>query len=289
MKLSPQRSRVYTSEQQLGCLNVSRRVMASDSDSIHQVMELFLLWLKRDLSLRYASSILGLIWLLLQPLTTIAIFTLVFHVFFHVQWSEGDGSTSNYVLNLFVGLSLYNFLAEVLQRSPTLITSHAYLVTKVRFPLLLLGAVSVGSATLQLTTALLLLMPFVLAQAWSWQTFLLPLMLMPLVVTALGLAWWLSALGIYLRDLVSAMPLLTNLLMFLSPVMYPAKMVPPSLAWLFGLNPLAWAIEATRSLLLHGHPPLAGPWCIQIAFSLVWASMGLAFFQRVRSGFVDVL
>lgn len=254
-----------------------------------KIFELFLQWLKRDLSLRYSTSVLGPLWLLIQPLIYISVFTLVFHGFFKLRWPEGDGSALDYGLKVFVGLMLYNFISEILHRSPTLITSHAFLVTKVRFPLLLLGAVTVSSTLLQLLIALLLVTPFILAKGSVWPGVILPLALLPLAITAVGLSWFLSALGVYLRDLVSIMPVLTSLIMFLSPVFYPSKIVPESTSWLIHLNPLAWAIEMSRSLLLQGYPPSLEQWLIQILDSLALAWLGFLFFNRVSGGFSDVI
>ena len=255
-----------------------------------KIFELFLQWLKRDISLRYSTSVLGPLWLLLQPLIYILVFTLVFYGFFKIRWPEGDGSALDYGLKVFIGLMLYNFISEILHRSPTLITSHAFLVTKVRFPLPLLGAVTVGSTLLQLLIAILIIIPFIIAKSSVWpEVMLMPLVLLPLAITAVGLSWFLSALGVYLRDLVSIMPVLTSLMMFLSPVFYPSGVVPESTSWLIHLNPLAWAIDMSRSLLLQGHLPSVEQWLIQILGALAIAWLGLLFFNRVSGGFSDVI
>lgn len=258
-------------------------------------LELYGRWLRRDLSQRYAGSALGPLWLLLQPLSFIVVITLVFNGFFQTKWPGGDGSALDYGLKVFVGLAVHNFLAEALTRTPNSILSHAYLVTKVRFPLLLLPAVACGVALVQLLLTFVVVM--VAAFAWgglslgqvlqSWWA--LPLALAPSVLLVFGLGWFLAGLGTYLRDVSNLMPAVSGLLMFLMPVFYPAEMVPPALAWLVDFNPLAWAIESARGILFQGVLPDLGPALAHTVGSACCAGAGWWFFNRVRSGFADVL
>lgn len=256
---------------------------------MRQNFELYGQWLRRDLSLRYAGSVLGPLWLIVQPLLYIAVFTLVFYKFFSMRWPTGDGSALDYGLKVFVGLSLYTFFADVLQRSSVVLASHAYLVTKVRFPLPLLSCVAVGSAAIQLVVSLLLVVPFSLARGASWELLLLPVLLLPLLLLAIGAGWLLSSLGVFLRDIGNLMPSLTSFLMFLTPIFYPAELVPSSLRWIVQLNPLAWTVEAARHLLLLTQVPSWQGWSAHTMVAMVFLAASWWFFKRVQPGFADVL
>jgi lipopolysaccharide transport system permease protein len=261
-------------------------------------LELYGQWVRREISQRFAGSVLGPLWLLLQPLSFIAVITLIFYGVFRTRWPGGDGSALDYALQVFVGLSVHGWCAEVLSRSPGSITAHPYLVTKVRFPLALLPAVVHGVALAQclLSLALVALVAAVASAAGalqatpSWAALpLLPLVLLPSVLLLAGLGWLLAALGPYWRDLGNLMPAVSSLLMFLMPVFYPASMVPEGLTFLLTYNPLAYTIEGLRGLLLSGTPPDVWAGAAHLAAAAAVAGIGAWFFRRVRSGFADVL
>lgn len=257
-------------------------------------MELYGQWLRRDLSQRFAGSWAGWLWLLLQPLSFIAVITLVFNGFFKTKWPGGDGSALNYGLQVFVGLALHTAVAEVLNRAPSVILAHPYLVTKVRFPLAMLPIVTLGVALVQLALSLLVAMCAALfsgvispVDAVNWWA--LPGLMLPAVMLMAGFAWGLAAFGTYLRDLGNLMPAVSSLLMFLMPVFYPASVVPDSMGWFIEANPLAFSIEALRQLIFSGVLPSPGLWAAHGALGLAFMCIGWWCFGRVRGGFADVL
>ena len=253
------------------------------------MLYLYRQWLQRELHMRFRSSALGLGWLVLQPLAQIVLFTLVFYQFFQVRWPQGDGSVGEYGLQVFIGLSLFTFVAEVINRSPASVSGFPYLITKVRFPLLLLPAVVVGAGLVQLALSLAVALVFALWRAVYWQALLLPLALLPLLLYAQALAWLLGAAGVYLRDIGHAAPSVSTLLMFLSPVFYPASMIPAGMQWLIVFNPLAWTLEAVRGLLMHGLQPHWAQWGGHLLAALALLALGRWFFTRIQAGFADVL
>ena len=262
---------------------------------------LFVQWLKRDLAGRYRGSLLGMLWPLAQPVAQIAVFTLIFHGFMQVRWPVGSavdagtgtqalGGAWAYALNVFAGLAVFNFFAEVLGRAPVAVLAQPNLVTKVRFPLLLLPAVTVGAALVHVGVgAALLLGAALLTGTLTLQVAWLPLWLVPVLLYGASLALLLASLGVYVRDIGQMMAALTSLLMFLTPIFYPLAAVPPSLRGLFELNPVAWAADSLRGLLLEGRALDLSSWAVHLAVSAVAALAATWIFRRLEGGFADVL
>jgi lipopolysaccharide transport system permease protein len=254
--------------------------------------QLFLKLLRRDFAERYRGSYLGVLWSLLLPLLSLLVFTLFFGVIFKMRWAgRGDGSLSDLALILFVGMALYNFLAECLSRAPGLILAHQNYVKNVIFPLEMLPAVMVASALLTLIATLLvvLLLQTMVGTGLSWTVLLLPITVLPLVLFVLGLSWFLASLGVYIRDIQQLIVPLVQLMMFLSPVFYPVAALPESIRPWLQLNPLALVIEQTRGIVLFGQPPDWTPYGLCLLATLLIALLGAWWFSRTRTGFADVL
>jgi lipopolysaccharide transport system permease protein len=267
---------------------------------------LFVQWLKRDLAGRFRGSWLGMLWPVVQPVTQIAVFTLIFHGFMQVQWPLGGGSDPGstgggginaavggvwtYALNVFAGLAVFNFFGEVLGRAPTAVLSQPNLVTKVRFPLLLLPAVTVGAALVHVGVgAALLLGAALVTGTLTQQVLWLPLWLAPVLLYGASSALILASLGVYVRDIGQMMAALTSLLMFLTPIFYPLAAVPPRLRGLFELNPVAWAADSLRGLLLEGRALDLSPWAVHLAVAGAATLAAAWLFRRLQGGFADVL
>lgn len=263
--------------------------------STRQGLYLYRLWLRREIHGRYRGSMLGVAWTLIQPVLQLMLFTLVFHEFMGIRWPiDGMSGTATgvgyYIVQVFVGLAVFNFTAEVLNRSPQAILSHANLVTKVRFPVVLLPVVTVGAAAVQAVLSLILVMltaPFWGKVTLAWVA--VPAIVAILAVYVVGLAWCLAALGVYVRDTAQIIPLVSSALLFISPVFYPGSFFPPSWDWLLWANPVAWAMEAVRSTLMLGRLSDISLLFWHGVSALGFAAVGYLWFQRLREGFADVL
>ncbi len=254
--------------------------------------QLFLKLLRRDFAERYRGSYLGLLWSLLLPLLSLLVFTFFFGVIFQMRWAgRGDASLGDLALILFVGMALYNFLAECLSRAPGLILAHQNYVKNVVFPLEMLPAVMVASAVLTLAATLLviLLLQATLGSGLSWTALLLPVMILPLILFVLGLSGFLASLGVYIRDIQQLIIPLVQLMMFLSPVFYPVAALPEAMRPWLQLNPLALAIEQTRGIILFGQAPHWTPYLLSLVAGGCIALIGAWWFARTRRGFADVL
>ena len=259
-----------------------------------------LIWQQRDLLYqltwrsirqRYQASALGVLWSLLSPLLMLTIYTLVFAHVFKLRWEGADNSTGMFAVILFVGTSLHGLLADVVNRAPSLIAEHASYVKKVVFPLELLPVVAVLTALFQ---CLLNLGIVLIALAWttgqlSWHVLQLPLILIPFTILLLGLAWFVSALGVFMRDLLHLTGLVTTGMMFLSPVFYSSDAVPERLRFWMQFNPLTFVIEQARASLIWAQPLHMQGLLIYTLSACLIAWLGFFWFQKTRKGFADVL
>jgi lipopolysaccharide transport system permease protein len=248
--------------------------------------------IKREVIGRYRGSAMGMAWSFFNPVFMLAIYTFVFSTIFKSRWGAGgEQSNTQFALVLFVGLIAHGFLAEVLNRAPSLILSNSNFVKKVIFPLEILPLVAIGAAVFHaLISLIVLLVALVFTNGYLyWTAMLLPLIYLPLILILLGLSWILASLGVFLRDISQTIALVVSVMFFLAPVIYPLTAVPEAWRpWLI-LNPLTLVIEQAREILIWGRYPnwidLGIYWVISIG--IAWA--GYAWFQATRKGFADVL
>jgi len=247
---------------------------------------------RRDVVGRYKGSIMGLAWSFLNPLLMLVIYTFVFRVIFKARWvAVGNESNVDFAIVLFVGMIVHSLFAECVNRAPGLIITNVNYVKKVVFPLEILPAVALGSALFHGATSMLVLLAVVLATngAVHPQVLLAPVLILPVAAIALGVAWFLASLGVFLRDVGQITGILTTALLFLSPVFFPLAAMPEKYRGLIQINPLTIAIEQTRDAVIWGRNPDWIIFGIYLALGLLTAWGGYWWFQRTRRGFADVL
>jgi lipopolysaccharide transport system permease protein len=249
-------------------------------------------FVRREVDARYRQSWLGMFWLVATPLLMLGVYTLVFRGVFKLRWSAGvEGGDLAFALRLYAGLAVFNYFGDCVGRSPGLIVNQAYLVKKVVFPVEVLAWVNAMSGLVHLGVALALLLVF---GAWSGAglpvtALALPLVWLPLLPLCVGLGWWLSGVGTYVRDVGQLLGMVLSVMLFLSPIFFPVEALPAAVRpWMF-LNPLALTITQTREVLLDGVWPQWQPLAMQLIASCVIAGGGAAFFHSVRKGFADVV
>lgn len=267
---------------------------------MRHMLFLFSQWLIRDLAGRYRGAWLGMAWPALQPIGQVAIFTLIFFEFMRMRWPSlitGQPESHSawvYALNVLGGLAVFNFFAEVLGRAPGAILAQTNLVTKVKFPLVILPFVTASSALVHILAGGVALW---LAGAWtlgfSNEFWAVPLWfflwLTPVMLYGLGAALFLSALGVYVRDIQQVMPAIISLVMFLTPIFYPLSAVPAGLQEWFALNPIAWAAESLRAITLGQTGIDFNKWAGQLFLATAVFGFGWLSFKTLRDGFADVL
>lgn len=244
----------------------------------------FLAW--RDLKTRYAQTAVGAGWALIQPLLSTLIFTLVFSYLAKVP---SDGLP--YPLFAFAAILPWSLFARSLERSTLSVVTEGGLIKKVYFPRLIIPISATFINLVDFAIGFLILIGMMV---WYhvvpyWTVVFLPLFVAVALLTALSVSLWLSALNVKYRDVASIVPLMTQLWMFASPVLYPASLVPESIRWFYGLNPMAGVIEGFRWTLLGKAPP---DWSmVGVSLGVVTTLLlgGVMFFRRVERTFADVI
>ena len=245
----------------------------------------------REISSRYRESVLGSLWAAINPLLMLAIYTFVFGFIMKSRWPGQGDNKLLFALTLFAGLIVNTLFAETVNRCTTVIAENANYVKKVVFPLEMLPLVVLGSALFHAVVSLAIL---VVANAFvgtglHWSMLLLPVVIVPILLTSAGVGWILASLGVFLRDASQIVGFLTALLMFLSPIFYPITVFPPQARTFLFLNPLTLPVLEVRQVAIEGLPP---HWISVLAaygIGLLVAALGLWFFERTRRGFADVL
>lgn len=252
---------------------------------------LLVMMVRRDIAGRYRGSLLGVAWSLFVPILMLGVYTFVFSVVFNARWGTDTSHRGEFAVALFVGLMLHGLLAECLTRAPGLIVSHTNLVKRVVFPLEILPLSMAGSALFNLLVNVLVLLVAMLlfGMSFHWTMVLFPLMALPVLLYALGVSFFLSAIGVFLRDVAQVTGMLSTLLLFLAPVFYPQEALPEAYRPWLNINPLTFVIESSRDVMLDGRVPDWGGWLISVLVASAVAGYGAWWFQRSRNGFADVL
>lgn len=252
-------------------------------DAYRQRELLFFLTL-RDLKLRYKQTALGVIWTILQPLITTGIFSFVFGKFAGIP--SGDVP---YPLFCLAALLAWNYFANTLSRGTTSLVGNGFLLSKIYVPRVLVPASALLPAMVDLVIGFVVWLGLAAYYGFtpSWTLiYKLPLMLALNVVFVFGLSLGLGALNVRFRDITNVLPFVTQALMFLTPVIYPASIISEKWRWAYRLNPLVPLVDGFRSALLGTPLPPLG---LTAGFALLALVAGLTIFHRLESRFADLL
>lgn len=249
-------------------------------------------WVMRELRARYDRTAGGVGWIIGLPLAQLAVLVTVFYHILGIRWPGiSSASPVAYGMQVFVGLIVFNAFAETMQRASTAVLAQPNMVTKARFPVIVFPLGAVVIAMLPLLAGLLLLLGLLILRGEAAP--LLWLQVLPVLGVLFfyltGLACWLAALAVYVRDTVHLAPVVVNLGLFLSPVFYPAAALPPRLAWFAQANPLGWVISVMRQAVLE-QGWIVGPGLLAhgLLAGVVFV-VGVLWFERLRRGFADLM
>jgi lipopolysaccharide transport system permease protein len=244
--------------------------------------------IKRDVLLRYRGAMFGVLWIFLSPLLMLGIFAFVFGHIFQARWPQQDTGIPFWLL-LYSGLIAFNIFAETVSRAPTSVRGYPSFVKKIIFPVDILPIVPLGAALVHGGFNFMIL---IAALAWTDHLhaaiLLFPLLVAPLILLALGLSWFLAAWGVFIKDMTQIVPVFVQMLLFLSPVFYPASAVPEMLHPIYQYNPFSIVIETCHAAVT-AQPVEWGAWGTAFGFCLAAAILSHAFFQHSRDEFADAL
>jgi ABC-type polysaccharide/polyol phosphate export permease len=234
---------------------------------------------RREIRKRYATTMLGAAWTVLQPLALMVIYVVVFA--FILRAGRQADSARDFAFYLLVGMLPYLAIADGLQRASTALREDRALQEREVFPAEILPVARVVAASVAevVGLALLVVLELSLGMPASGWMLALPLLVVLRVVITCGLAWIVSILTIFVADLAEALSFILTAWLFLTPIFYTPESVPPALRWMTAVNPLYHLVEAYRSVLLAGRAPLPELFLL-VAWAALFAGVGLWFFRK---------
>ena len=245
----------------------------------------------REIQQKYKESFLGMFWLVINPLLMIGIYNFVFTNLFKGRWVASNGREVSSLFAIFIASIMFNLFSDIVIRSNNIIIINSNYVKKVIFPLEILPiTVCINSFFNFLIGLSIWFIAFSLGNHnLAMGAFLLPLILLPYMLLLVGLAWFLAALGVYVRDLPHIVNFTVSALQFLTPIFYPISMLGENYAWIKYFNPIALAIIDAQNLCLLSEPPYYFIWLVNFCLSNVVLLLCYVFFMKTKKGFADVL
>ncbi len=245
----------------------------------------FLVW--RDVKIRYKQTAIGAAWVILQPVLTAVIFTLVFGHFAHLQ-----SSGVPYMLLTYSALLPWLFFANALTSATRSLVEHQALVTKVYVPRILIPIAPVLAGLVDFAVGAVVLVGFMIwyGSVPSWQVLTLPFWLLMAILTAVAVTIWLAALNVKYRDVQYTVPFVIQVWFFATPVAYSWLLFPIALRQWIGVNPMAGVVQGFR-WALFGHQAARIAHLELVSFAVVALLLvgGIAYFRRVERSFADVV
>jgi len=245
---------------------------------------------RRDVQARYRGSIGDMFWAVLSPLLLMLTYGFVFGVVLQTRF-RNDESPAGFVLYFLAGMMPWLPLSEALARAPHSILEHRNLVKKLLFPVEIIPATQVVTALVTQAIALVLYAAcvIILRGGLPWNVLWLPLLVIPQILMTLGLSWFLSALGVFVRDLGQLMGFLLTLWFFITPICYPEQSLPAWSLPVLGKNPLYILVRGYRAVFLEFRAPeFESLWKLYV-LSVLLFFFGFAWFRKLRRSFPDVL
>jgi len=244
----------------------------------------FLVW--RDVKVRYKQTVLGAAWAVIQPVTAMIIFSIIFGRFANIP-SNG----LPYPVFVYAGLLAWLYFQQSLTQSSASIVGNAQLVTKVYFPRLVIPLASVASPVVDFGIALTVLLALM---AWygivpGIELLAAPAFLALALLVAFGIGLWLSALNVRYRDVPYALPFVAQVWLFATPVIYTTSLLPADWRWLLSLNPMTGVIEGFRWSLLGTGKPSVVVVLVSLGSGLALLASGFAYFRTSERQFADVI
>jgi len=253
---------------------------------IYRELIYFMIW--REIKVRYKQTMLGAAWAIIQPVLTMIVFTFLFG---RIAKLPTDGDIP-YPIFSYTALLPWGLFVAALNQASRSLTSNQNMVSKIYFPRLVLPLASVLSGLIDFVIAFVILIGLMIYYhiapsinvIWA-----LPLFLLLTIITALGIALWLSAINVRYRDVNYALPFMTQFWLFATPVAYSSNLISEKWQLAYMLNPMAGVVNGFRWALLGvGNGPDAGLW-ISVGIALLVLISGLFYFRNMEKTFADTI
>jgi len=274
-----------TNKQQLTVIKPNSQWNFVNFAELWSYRELVWVMIVRDLKVRYKQTVMGVAWAVIQPLTMIAIFTLIFGKLAKIP---SDGYP--YPVFVFSGLLAWNFFSASIATSGVSLISASNVVTKVYFPRIIIPISSIGVSLVDflISIVLLLIMMLFYSQAITLNILLLPFCLAGLMVLSIGFGSWLASVTVMYRDFRYVITYMLQIWMYLTPVLYPISFVPEKWRWLLYLNPMYGWINGIRASFLGQEIDVIGI-IISLVLSIILFALGMFYFEKTQRKFADII
>lgn len=265
-----------------------RKRVPLDLKDLWDYRELFATLAARDLKVRYKQTELGIAWAIIQPLFAMVVFSVIFG---HFAGFSSRTAGVPYPVFTYVALLPWTYFAGTLGRTGNSMVASANLITKVYFPRLVIPLSSVVAGLVDLAIAFVVLLGMMVFYRIipTWGALLLPLLVLLATLASLGVGLWLAALNVEYRDIGYVIPFLAQIWMYVTPVAYPASVIPERWQTLYALNPMMGVVQGFRWALLGGMPFPAFPLAMSVLFVGLFLITGLFYFRRMERTFADVV
>jgi lipopolysaccharide transport system permease protein len=262
----------------------TERSVADDLADIWANRELVLVLVRREISVRYRQTVIGLLWVVLQPLVTTAIFTTVFVVFVRIPSQE-----QSYPLFAFAGIAVWQYFSRIVMDGGNSLIANSALISKVSFPRLIIPMVPPLAAALDCLIAILALMvtALLMGAQVSWVVIFAPLVILAVALFGYAIALGLAPLNAVYRDIGITLPFIMQIAMYMSPIVYPASLVPEKIRWLYELNPIAVMVNAMRWVVLGTNAPSLAGLAVFAIFTALLFWGGTRLFRHMEGNLVD--
>lgn len=262
------------------------RLLNIDWRELWEFRELLYALVGRELKIRYKQTAIGVSWVLLQPLVTMLIFTVLFGGLAKIP---SDGVW--YPVFALAALLPWTYFSQAITRAGGVLVSNANLVSKIYFPRILLPLSAVVAPLVDFLLSLVLLFGLLMYARipLTWKVVTLPAFVLIAMITAMGVSLVVAAMNVKYRDVGHAIPFLMQIWMFLSPIVYPVSLVPEKWRFLYGLNPMTGVIEGFRWALLDQTAPDVKVMAASVIVFLVFLFGSLVYFRQMERQFADVI
>lgn len=268
-----------------------KRWLSINWKELWRYRDLFLVLAWRDISVRYKQTALGVLWAIFQPFVTMIVFTFIFNRMAKIE--SGDGTP--YPVFLYVGLLLWQYYSNTLTNANNSMAANAGMIQKIYFPRLIIPATSATTGLVDLAISTVILVGMMIYYGFMPRLtglFILPVLLICAILSALGLGMFLAALNVKYRDVRYAVPFFIQIMMYVTPVIYPVKMLdshPMIKAFMLWFNPISGVITNARAGILgQGAIDWKILW-ISVLMSTVFFIAGLYYFRNTERYFADIV